>query len=158
MTKFTILDNIFQGDNCPTPSSVKTGLIFHRFSCLDYRKQGVSKCDVYKLVDSNGNSFPGYCDFQSERGTVWTPVMSWSHARRALALLWFIRCELSSERERAELEPVPPEFGTNEMPAESLHSLASNMQLSNPRRGFSRLCSRKLKRFQHCHLQWIGAV
>ncbi|XP_044169547.1 uncharacterized protein [Acropora muricata] len=75
---------VLMGYSCPTPPSVDTELTFHPFSCLDYLKRGVSKCDVYKLFDSSGNSFPAYCDFQSERGTAWTLVMSWSHAHRAL--------------------------------------------------------------------------
>ncbi|XP_044170778.1 uncharacterized protein LOC122954963 [Acropora millepora] len=76
-------------DSCPTskpdPTDMSPAQTFHPYSCLDYLKRGVSKCDVYKLFDSNGNSFPAYCDFQSERGTAWTLVMSWSHAHRALA-------------------------------------------------------------------------
>ena len=87
MVKFTIFDDIFQGYSCPTPPSVNTELTFHPFSCLDYLKRGVSKCDVYKLFDSNGNSFPVYCDFQSEPGTAWTLVMSWSQSHRTLAPL-----------------------------------------------------------------------
>ena len=55
------------------------------YSCLDYLKQGISLCGIYKLFDSSGNSFPAYCDFQSEHGTAWTLVMSWSHVHRALA-------------------------------------------------------------------------
>ncbi|XP_068728640.1 uncharacterized protein, partial [Montipora capricornis] len=52
--------------------------------CLDYLRHGVSKCGIYKLFDSSGNSFPAYCDFQSELGSAWTLVMSWSHSRRGL--------------------------------------------------------------------------
>lgn len=58
---------------------------FHPYTCLDYLRHGVSKCGIYKLFDSNGNSFPAYCDFQSELGSAWTLVMSWSHSRRSLA-------------------------------------------------------------------------
>ncbi|XP_044170779.1 uncharacterized protein LOC114956762 [Acropora millepora] len=78
---------IHLGYSCPTPPSVNAELIFHPFSCLDYLKRGLcnSSCGVYKLYGSNGNSFPAYCDFQSEPGTAWTLVMSWSHAHRALA-------------------------------------------------------------------------
>ncbi|KAK2561095.1 hypothetical protein P5673_016233 [Acropora cervicornis] len=88
LVKFTIFDDIFQGYSCPTPPSINTGLTFHPFSCLDYLERGTgcnSSCGVYKLYESNGNSFPAYCDFQSERGTAWTLVMSWSQAHRALA-------------------------------------------------------------------------
>ena len=59
-------------------------LFFPSLSCLDYLKQGISLCGIYKLFDSSGNSFPAYCDFHSEHGTAWTLVMSWSHAHRAL--------------------------------------------------------------------------
>ena len=76
-------------DSCPTsrPDAINISLAqtFHPFSCLDHLKQGFSKCGIYKLFDSNGNTFPAYCDFQSEPGTAWTLVMSWSHARRTLA-------------------------------------------------------------------------
>ena len=83
---FVLFINFFEVDSCPTPKQfVSPGSAFHPFSCLDQLKQGFSKCGIYKLFDSNGNTFPAYCDFQSEPGTVWTLVMSWSQAHRALA-------------------------------------------------------------------------
>lgn len=65
------------------PKDIKQGA-FHPYSCLDYLKKGFTKCGIYKLVDSNDNSFPAYCDLQSEPGSAWTLVMSWSHSYHRL--------------------------------------------------------------------------
>ncbi|XP_068729869.1 uncharacterized protein [Montipora capricornis] len=72
------------GNSCPHPKSSDQET-FHPYSCLDYLREGASNCGIYKLFDSSGNSFPAYCDFQSEPGSAWTLVMSWSHSRRSLA-------------------------------------------------------------------------
>ncbi|KAL9967800.1 hypothetical protein ACROYT_G026094 [Oculina patagonica] len=71
-----------KGDSCPQP---KPNNSFRPFSCLDYLKKGATKCGIYKLYDTSGNSYPAYCDMQSEPGTAWTLVMSWSNSRRMLS-------------------------------------------------------------------------
>ena len=73
----------FQGNSCPKPKGFNQAT-FHPYSCLDYLKQGASKCGIYKLFDSSGNSYPAYCDLQSEPGSAWTLVMSWSNSNRKL--------------------------------------------------------------------------
>jgi len=60
----------------------------------------------------------------------------------------------SSERERPKLESAPIEFGANEISAGSLHSLASNMLLSDPRHRFQRLPPWKFQGLQRRRLYW----
>ena len=74
----------FQVHSCPQPKGSAQYHTFHPYSCLDYLKQGASKCGIYKLFDSSGNSYPAYCDLQSEPGSAWTLVMSWSNSNRKL--------------------------------------------------------------------------
>ncbi|KAJ7369660.1 hypothetical protein OS493_037343 [Desmophyllum pertusum] len=70
-----------KGDSCPSPKDKDT---FHPYSCLDYLEKGASKCGIYKLFDTAGNSYPAYCDMKSEPGTAWTLVMSWSNSHQML--------------------------------------------------------------------------
>ena len=58
--------------------------LFRPTSCLDYLLRGSSKCGVYRLYDNGGNSYPAYCDLNSEPGTAWTLIMSWSTRNRKL--------------------------------------------------------------------------
>ena len=60
----------------------------------------------------------------------------------------------TSERDRPKLESVPTEFGPNEITAGSLHPLASNMQLSDPRHRFQRLPAWKFQGLQRRRLYW----
>ena len=68
---------VFQGGNCHNSFSI-TPDASRPTSCLDYLLKGESKCGIYRLYDNAGNSFPAYCDLNSEPGTAWTLVMSWS--------------------------------------------------------------------------------
>ncbi|XP_068730193.1 uncharacterized protein [Montipora capricornis] len=85
----SVVGNAIGCQTAETPHAESTGdtshHFFHPYSCVDYLKHGDSKCGIYKLFDTSGNSFPAYCDFQSEPGSAWTLVMSWSHSRRSLA-------------------------------------------------------------------------
>jgi len=72
-----------KGHSCPQPKGKKQDT-FHPYSCLDYLKKGASECGVYKLFDTSGNSYPAYCDLQSEPGSAWTLVMSFSNSHRKL--------------------------------------------------------------------------
>ena len=47
-------------------------------SCLDHLKSGTSKNGYYSIIDQSGSSLTVYCDFESEPGSAWTLVMSWS--------------------------------------------------------------------------------
>ena len=53
-------------------------------SCLDYLKRGTTKNGYYSIVDQNGSSFTVYCDFESEPGSAWTLVVSWSFQNKDL--------------------------------------------------------------------------
>ena len=75
----------FQGQSCPQPRGNKEDT-FHPYSCLDYLKKGASECGVYKLFDTSGNSYPAYCDLQSEPGSAWTLVLSFSNSHRELSV------------------------------------------------------------------------
>ena len=74
----------FQVHSCPQRKEFEQYYSFHPYSCLDYLKQGASKSGIYKLFDSSGNSFPAYCDLQSEPGSAWTLVLSVSNLYRKL--------------------------------------------------------------------------
>ena len=58
---------------------------FRPTTCVDYLRRRSSKNGIYKLYDSNGNSYAVYCDLKSEPGTAWTLVMSWSSRNRGLS-------------------------------------------------------------------------
>ena len=47
-------------------------------SCLDHLKSGTTKTGYYSIIDQSGSSLTVYCDFESEPGSAWTLVMSWS--------------------------------------------------------------------------------
>ena len=47
-------------------------------SCLDHLRSGSKMNGYYSIIDQNGNSITVYCDFESEPGSAWTLVMSWS--------------------------------------------------------------------------------
>ena len=47
-------------------------------SCLDHLKSGTTKNGYYSIIDQSGASLTVYCDFESEPGSAWTLVMSWS--------------------------------------------------------------------------------
>ena len=47
-------------------------------SCLDYLRSGFKTNGYYSIIDQTGNSLTAYCDFESEPGSAWTLVMSWS--------------------------------------------------------------------------------
>jgi len=49
-------------------------------SCLDILKGGVHSNGYYQIAGVNGETWNVYCDFESERGSAWTLVMSWSLA------------------------------------------------------------------------------
>ena len=49
-----------------------------RSSCLDHLKSGTTKNGYYSVIDKSGSSLTVYCDFESEPGSAWTLVMSWS--------------------------------------------------------------------------------
>ena len=70
--------------HCCQQKGIEQYYTFHPYSCLDYLKQGASKCGIYKLFESSSNSYPAYCDLQSESGSAWTLVMSWSSVNRNL--------------------------------------------------------------------------
>ena len=66
--------------------------LFHLFqgrfrptSCVEYVQQGAYKDGIYKIYDTDGNSFPAYCDLKSEPGIAWTLVMSWSRENRVIS-------------------------------------------------------------------------
>ena len=58
---------------------------FRPTTCVDYLSRRSSKNGIYKLYDSNGNSYAVYCDLKSEPGTAWTLVMSWNSRNRGLS-------------------------------------------------------------------------
>lgn len=47
-------------------------------SCMDLFKNGERSDGYYQIVGVDGDVWIVYCDFQSELGSVWTLVMSWS--------------------------------------------------------------------------------
>jgi len=47
-------------------------------SCLDHLKSGATKNGYYSIIDQSGSSLTVYCDFESEPGSAWTLVISWS--------------------------------------------------------------------------------
>ena len=65
-----------------------------------------------------------------------------------------LQVQRSSERKCPELEPVPPEPGTNEVSTGSLQPLASYMQLPDSWSRFHRLRPWHLQGFQHRGLSW----
>ena len=42
------------------------------------RRPPKDKCGYYKIYDAAGNGFIVYCDMETEPGTAWTLIMSWS--------------------------------------------------------------------------------
>ena len=53
-------------------------------SCLDHLQSGTSKNGYYSITDQSGSSLTVYCDFESEPGSAWTLVMSWSFQNKDL--------------------------------------------------------------------------
>jgi len=51
-------------------------------SCMDLFKSGERSDGYYQLVGADGEIWIAYCDFNSELGSVWTLVMSWSFENR----------------------------------------------------------------------------
>jgi len=47
-------------------------------SCMDLFKSGQRSDGYYQIVGADGEIWIVYCDFQSELGSIWTLVMSWS--------------------------------------------------------------------------------
>ena len=47
-------------------------------SCLDYLRSGSHINGIYFVTAPSGTNIPVYCDFNSEPGSAWTLVMSWS--------------------------------------------------------------------------------
>lgn len=47
-------------------------------SCMDLFKHGQRSDGYYQIVGADGEIWIVYCDFQSELGSIWTLVMSWS--------------------------------------------------------------------------------
>ena len=47
-------------------------------SCLDHLKSGIQENGYYTVADQDGGTLTVYCDFQSEPGSAWTLIMSWS--------------------------------------------------------------------------------
>ncbi|XP_068730586.1 fibrinogen C domain-containing protein 1-like [Montipora capricornis] len=75
-----------KGGNCHN-SFLITPDVLRPTSCLDYLLKGQSNCGIYRLYDNAGNSFPAFCDLNSEPGTAWTLVIScsWGTQYRSLA-------------------------------------------------------------------------
>ena len=122
---------------------------FRPTTCVDYLRQGNSgdlSNGIYKLYNKTGESYPAYCDLKSEPGTAWTLVMSWSFSNRYLSPFKGTPLKRNSPvNENAQnWNFLSIELGPNEITAGSLHPLASNMQLSDPRHRFQRLPPRKL--------------
>ncbi|XP_068729556.1 uncharacterized protein [Montipora capricornis] len=82
-----------KGGNCHNSFSI-TPDVSRPTSCLDYLLKGESNCGIYRLYDNVGNSFPAYCDLNSEPGTAWTLVMSWSWGTQYRSLAAFKRTPL----------------------------------------------------------------
>jgi len=55
---------------------------FHHIpnSCVDLFTNGHSSNGYYQIAGADGETWIVYCDFNSELGSVWTLVMSWSFA------------------------------------------------------------------------------
>jgi len=55
---------------------------FHHIpnSCADLFRNGHSSDGYYQIAGADGETWIVYCDFNSELGSVWTLVMSWSFA------------------------------------------------------------------------------
>lgn len=52
-------------------------------SCLDWQKTGVHVNGIYHIFDGHDTSFPVYCDFQSEKNSTWTLIMSFAYKNLA---------------------------------------------------------------------------
>jgi len=55
---------------------------FHHIpnSCADLFRSGHSSDGYYQIAGADGENWTVFCDFNSERGSVWTLVISWSLA------------------------------------------------------------------------------
>ena len=53
-------------------------------SCLDHLKSGAEKNGYYTVTAQDGGTLTVYCDFQSEPGSAWTLVTSWSQGYKNL--------------------------------------------------------------------------
>ena len=47
-------------------------------SCSDWYKCGAVENGVYPILDLNNSAYPVFCDFQSEKNSTWTLLMSFS--------------------------------------------------------------------------------
>jgi len=57
-------------------------------SCADLFKNGERNDGYYKIIGMNRDeTWTVYCDFNSEPGSVWTLVMSWSFANKEMAAI-----------------------------------------------------------------------
>jgi len=54
-------------------------------SCIDLYMYGVRSDGYYKIAGADDDTWIVYCDFNSEMGSVWTLVMSWSYANKNIA-------------------------------------------------------------------------
>jgi len=63
-------------------TNAKSNKGFHHIpnSCLDLFMNGHSSNGYYQIAGADGETWIVYCDFNSELGSVWTLVMSWSFA------------------------------------------------------------------------------
>lgn len=56
--------------------------LYDTHSCMDLFKSGERNDGYYQIVGKDSEIWIVYCDFQSELGSVWTLVMSWSFANK----------------------------------------------------------------------------
>jgi len=59
---------------------------FHHIpnSCMDLFMNGQDSDGYYQIAGAGGETWIVYCDFNSELGSVWTLVMSWSFANKLM--------------------------------------------------------------------------
>jgi len=67
-------------------TKAKSNKGFHHIpnSCMDLFMSGHSSDGYYQIAGANGETWSVFCDFNSELGSVWTLVMSWSFANAKL--------------------------------------------------------------------------